>query len=347
MIFKKGEKIMFAIALPLLLLAAQAPDRNCTDDRGRDRCAAAAQQEMRALYGVPSIEELAAERVEVRRIFYVDGYGIDLLLIAFVRTPGRDPELQVHYPRREGRAAAEPLRFPVTQAVWNEVAERGATFDRSFAPIPGRSGSTCLHSWVYTIEAAEPSRRSGTPFGVRRKVEDACEQGPAQAYAHDIQRIALALVPHCVALDGDQHRNAASILSFCRLLQGDRLAAAEVARQAMAFRSLSGGADSGRIAGLFADETEIDWAGEQYRGPGYRAGAYWADRSAPRAGTTTNMTFERIEGETSAQVRLVGRIQRSLGDAIETAAVEQFWGRDVNGAMRIERATIGSWERRP
>jgi len=162
-----------------------------------------------------------------------------------------------------------------------------------------------------------------------------------------MQRIALPLLPHCAALDPGQHRNAASILSFCRLLQGDRLAAAEVANIAMAFRSLRGSADSGRIAGLFAEETAIDWAGEQYRGPGHRAGEYWASRSAPSAGTTTNMAFERFEAQAGARVRVVGRLSRSLGSAIETAAVEQTWGRDVNGVMRIERATVGPWRGRP
>jgi hypothetical protein len=338
---------MLAAALSFLLLAAQAqPDRNCTDDRNRDRCGESSQQEMRALYGVQSIEELAASRTEVRRIFYVDGYGNDLVLIAFVRAPGRDPELQVHHPRREGRPTAEPFRVPVTQAAWNEVAERGSTFERRFAPIPGRSDMICLHSWVFTIEAAEPSRFAARPFGIRRKVEDACNSGPGQAYAQEVQRIALPLVPHCAALDPDQHRNAASILSFCRLLKGDRLAAAEVANGAMAFRSLGGSADSGRIAGRFAEETAIDWAGEQYRGPGHRAGEFWASRSAPSAGTVTNMSFERIEGETGARVRVVGRLSRSLGDANETAAVEQIWVRDINGAMRIERATVGPWQRR-
>jgi hypothetical protein len=150
-----------------------------------------------------------------------------------------------------------------------------------------------------------------------------------------------------VALDPNQHRNPASILSFCTLLHGDRLAAAEVANSAMTFGSLRGSADSGRISGLFADETAIDWAGEQYRGPGHRAGEFWASRSAPSAGTTTNMGFERFEGETGARVRVVGQLSRSLGDAIETAAVEQIWGRDVNGVMRIERATVGPWGRRP
>ena len=338
---------MLAAALSMLLAAAQTQgNANCADDRGRDRCAASAQQEMRTLYGVPSIEELAAAGAEVRRIFFVDGYGSDLVLIAFVRAPGRDPELQVHYPRQEGRTSAEPVRVAVTQAVWTEIAARGSTFDRNFAPIPGRGGSMCLHSWVYLIEAAEPSRYPGRPFGVRRKVEDACQQDPGQAYAQEMQRIALPLVPHCAALDPDQHRNAASTFSFCRRLHGDRLAAAEVANIAMAFRSLRGSADAGRIAGLFADETAIEWAGEQYRGPGYRAGEFWASRSAPRAGTVTNLALERFDGETGARVRMVGRLSRSLGNAVETAAVEQIWGRDVNGAMRLERATVGPWEMR-
>lgn len=86
--------MMAAFAALLLLATMQGeaqprPDPNCRDDRGTDRCAETEQRRMRELYGVRSIEEHQAAGDQVRRIFYVDGYGRDLILIAFVRTSGR------------------------------------------------------------------------------------------------------------------------------------------------------------------------------------------------------------------------------------------------------------------
>lgn len=347
-----------AAASLALLAAAPAsgqnrPDRNCTDDRLVDRCSAEQQRAMRGLYGVPSIEEHSAAGEEVRRIFYVDGYGRDLILIVFVRSPRRDPELRIHYPMREGAPRPEPLRAAVPQPVWNEVAERGVHFDRSFAPGPAEEPSICLHSWVFTIEAAEPTRDPRAPVEVRRKVEDACEDGPAKVYAREFARLALPLVPHCAALDSEQHRNEPAILDACRILHGDRLAAAEVMNRARAFRQLGRLHDAERIAGHFAQQPQIDWDGQTYRGPGYRAGEFWAARAVRADGGPTNMYIERVEGESGSRVRLRGLLSRSVdtpsgtATGVETATIEQIWARDVNGTMMIERATIGPWRTRP
>jgi hypothetical protein len=300
---------------------------------------------MRELYGVQSIEELAAAGTEVRRIFYVDDYERDVVLIAFVRAQGRDPELQVHYPRREADQATEPVRVLVTQDSWDEIARRGAYFDRSFQPLADPQREICIHSWVYAIEAAERSGVAGETLQTRRRVQDTCEEAPARVYGADIQRIALPLVPHCAALDREQYGNSASVLAACRKLQGDRIVAAEAMNRAMDFRHLRGPADTARIEGHFADETEIDWAGQRYRGPGYRAGEFWIARLEHAAGRPTNMYFERAEGETVNRVRVTGRLSRSLDDATESAAIEQIWVRDVNGVMQMQRATIGPWQR--
>lgn len=334
---------------------AQA-DRNCRDDRGVDRCSDEQQRRTRALYGAKSIEEHAAAGDQVRRIFYVDGYGRDLVMIAFVRTAGRDPTLSVHHPQRDGeRPRPEPIQAAVPQDVWDEVIERSEHFDRSFVPSAAPASdalSICLHSWVYTIEAVDPPQR-GRPVQVRRKSEDACEDGPGGIYAVDLQRIALRLVPHCAALDPEQHRNPASMLATCRILHGDRLAAAEVLNLADAFRQLDGPEDARQIAGHFAQEAQIDWAGTNYRGSGHRAAEFWTGRLGGSGGYPTNMYFERVVGESGSRVRLTGRLSRTAdtprGQATgsETATIEQVWVRDVNGVMQVQQATIGPWRARP
>jgi len=233
---------LLALALALAALQPAPPPRDCQDDQGTDRCAEAAQQRMRALYAVRSIEEHRAAGDQVWRIFYVDGYGRDVVLISFVRAAGHDPTMWVHFPSDQGASPSEPLQAPVPQPLWNEVRSRSENFERTFAPEPGRDPSAirlCLHGWVYAVESV--GRRLGRAEApVRRKVENACEDGPTAAYAQDIQRIALSLLPYCAALDPSHHRNPASTIAACRLLSGDRLAAAEVMNEASVFRSYEG-----------------------------------------------------------------------------------------------------------
>jgi hypothetical protein len=351
---------LFGLAISASLLAGLAaaapaggqarPDANCRDDNGTDRCAEDQQRRMRELYGAMTIEQHQAAGDEVRRIFYVDGYGRDLVLVSFLRAPGRDPELLVQLPPRGEEARPEPMRAAVPQSVWNEVIAGSRNFHRSFAPEPGSppgEASICMHSWVYTIESAERPLAS-RPATVRRKIEDACEDGPGQLYALDLQRTALSLLPHCAALAPDQHRNPASTLAACRVLHGDRLAAAEALNLAETFQRIEGPQDAARIAGLFAHQIRIDWAGQPYRGSGVQAAPFWAEQARPARGST-NLSFERVEGESADRVRMTGLLSRTTdtprGAATgnESARVELIWVRDQNGTFAVSEATVGRW----
>lgn len=333
-----------AAALCLLLLAApiaaqQRPDRNCTDDRGVDRCAAEQQRRVRALFGARSIEEHEAAGDQIRRVFYVDGYGRDMVAISFVRAPGRDPTVFVHFPRREGEPASEPLQAPVPRAVWGDVLFRSAGFDRSFVPLAPGTTSICLHSWVYTIEASDPPRH-GRPARTRRKTEDACQDGPGETYAVELERAALALLPHCAALDPEQHRNEASMLAACRTLSGDRMAAAEVLNRAGAFRRVHGPDEVNLIAGHFdLSRASVDWNGARHPA-GSGAAAFWAAKMSE--GGHTNFYVESVEGISADRVRLTGWLARGDGTR---ARVEQNWVFGTIQEYWIESATVGPFER--
>jgi hypothetical protein len=164
-----------------------------------------------------------------------------------------------------------------------------------------------------------------------------------------VQRLALGLLPHCAALDPRQHRNPATILANCQLLHGDRLAAAEVMNRLDAFRRVEGPQHVALLQGVFAHQTEIDWAGDRYSGPGYRANAFWAGKLEQPADRGTSFGVSRVIGESAHRVRVAGEMSRAAdtpqGAAMgsETASVEQIWVRDVNGEMALERATIGPW----
>jgi hypothetical protein len=135
------------------------------------------------------------------------------------------------------------------------------------------------------------------------------------------------------------------LLSTCRLLRGDRLAAAEVANLLDRFDSVERVEDSTQLQGLFAWQARIDWAGEQLAEAGGAAAA-WARKMSE--GGRTHLYWDYIEGETAERVRFVGLLSRSLeNDAgYSQARVEQIWKRD-GSSFQIERATVGAFELEP
>ncbi|HZF94656.1 MAG TPA: hypothetical protein VEZ20_07245 [Allosphingosinicella sp.] len=339
-----------AAAAPARAEQQAAPARDCSDDRGVDRCAEEQQRRTRALFGVRSIEEHRAANDEVRRVFYVDGYGRDVVAIAFVRAPGRDPKVLVHYPYRDGETPIAPLEAPVSEDVWNDVVERSANFHRSFADdrsAPSENGeiTICLHSWVYTIEAV--GRAQGIrPPQIRRKTEDACQDGPGEAFAGQLDRIARSLFPHCAGLDIDNHRNEAMVLSACRILRGDRLAAAGVLNAAEGFSNARGPDDARLLSGLFHDRATIAWGSERQVLGWAEAEAFWASRLQSGEDRAI-FYFDAVEGLSAERARLTGSLSRPSGEGYQSAEVVQIWTRDDGGDWKVREATVGPWRRGP
>lgn len=353
--------MMRSLAALLLLLLAAAPaaaqtqvDSNCADDNGVDRCATDQQRQTRALFGVRAIEEHRDAGDQVRRVFYVDGYGRDVVLISLIRAPGREPMASVHFPRREGQPARAPFEAPVPEAAWEDILRRSASFDRRFAAPPSpprRPGeeqefTMCLHSWVYTIEANDPRRRTG-PASLRRKVEDACEDGPGEAFAQELERTALQLFPACAALDPNQHRNPASQLAACATLAGDRLAAAAVMNRLNRFRNADRPDDAPLLAGLFDFEgASIDWQGTRLARPA-QPQDFWLQRMA--ADGAQGFYYESIEGLSADRVRVRGNLHRSVdapNDGPTThylAPVEMIWVYTGMREYQIESIIVGAW----
>jgi len=347
------ETALAALAALLLTGSGGAQvSAECRDDRGADRCAADQQKRVRDLFGVRSIEEHQAAGDQVRRVFYVDGYGRDLIAISFVRAPGRDPTAWLHFPTREGEPRVEPLQAAVPAAVWEEVIERSTLFDRALAPRPGDEPSICMHSWVYTIEGTDPkgAGRFAKPPPIRRTTADACTGELAGAYAREVPRLAIGLFPACAALDAGKHRNDASRLHACRILRGDRLAAAEVLNRAHAFSRVREPDDADKLDGLFGHEPVLDWNGERSEAHWEAAKNLWVAKvtAEPRP----SFYFEFVEGESGQRVRLVGYLSRTIEvpdgpDPVYRARVEQIWTYDLDREFNVASIKVGPFERQP
>lgn len=331
-------------------LAAQTIGQDCRDDAGVDRCAAQDVARTNELYGVKSIEELARTGAQVRRVFYVDGYGRDLVAISFIRDPGKDPAAFIHFPQRAGQAASS-LAAPVPNSVWSDILRRSDLFDRKLSGPISAEPKICMHAWVFRVESFDPPRADLQHSSLRRKTEDACDDGPARAYAVEVEQAALPLFPHCAHLDPRQHRNEASQLAACRLLSGDRMAAAEVMNRAVDLRRKHLGEDQKRFRGFFAHVSSIDWQGEQITMDSLKAADFWAVRLA--AAGHTNFYFDRVEGLTADRARLLGNLTRTVEqlDAERNVArtttyvapVELAWIFGPTQSWEIERAIVKPW----
>jgi len=340
-----------ALASAAAAPAQARPDPNCSDDNGVDRCATQRQAQTRALFGLRSIEQHREAGDQVRRVFYVDGYGRDMIVIALVRTPGREPMAQIHFPRRERQRATPPLEAPVSHIVWGEMLRRSASFDRSYAPRAGnpQDVSICLHSWVYTIEANDPARANLAPGSLRRKTEDSCQRGPAAEFAWDLQRAALPLFPHCDRLDPDQHRNPAAQLAACAMLTGDRMAAAEVMNRLNAFRRARRTEDGLLLQGSFAQRAQIDWNGIRSDPGDLYKGNFWLARMASEG--SPSFFVQSVEGLAADRVRVAAFLERSVDGAEGSpsthmrAPIEMIWVFGPAQQFEVESATVGAWER--
>ena len=345
-----GMTLSFPVAAPA---AAQSHiDPTCRNDPRPSQCVEAERRRMLEQYDVPSIEQRRSAGDQVRRVFYVDGYGDDLLLIEFRRARGGDPGVWVYFPRRQSEDRIEPFHASVPQEVWQDVLARSTVFDRAPVPLPvaPRTAPICLHGRRYMVEATDPLPSGGEMTTVRRAVENQCHPGLAQQYAVDVERATLPFFPPCARLASSRHGGAAAQLAACRILYGDRTAAAEVLNLAEAFQAISGPGDAGRLSRALTDAAVIDWNGERNVGGG-SAATFWATHATPSIGVT-NLIYRSVDGERADRVRLVGLLMRSVdtprgrATGSEIARVEQIWTGE-GGLFRVESATVGPWEPYP
>ncbi len=230
---------IFALLLTPAAFANAAPDDKCTDDNGLDRCDLAVQAKVRDVYGLTDISALAEQGAYVRRAMMVDGYGRDVLAVSFVRQKGMDPFVEIRGPRQKGAKMPRSVSMPIALSEWNNVTAKGSYFDRDLASKRAPNGapaplSICLHSWVVTVEAADPTRLSSNtlpaanvPREIRTKTQSACDGGLAIQYAFQLADMAYDLIPVCRSVDPEMQRNKAMALNACLGLSGDRAAAGQ------------------------------------------------------------------------------------------------------------------------
>ena len=264
-----------ALLLPLLAMAQSA---DCRDDRGQDRCAAESQSRQRAGYGVPPIEELARGKAHVLRVFFVDGYGQEAGLIAALRAPGAEPRVEVYRFRPQGVREATPMAAPLAPGEWQRLIGEARYVDRSIAAAPGPEAQICLHSWLVTVEVADPDGK------VRRRTQDACSDGPAVLFGFALARTAVAAIPACGLIKDSTTRNDVTRLASCAGMGGDRAAAAEAWNwlDASPLGGRTPPEGEQRLRYAFGREARFAWPGRPAVQGGEAAAQLWIEQRVRR-----------------------------------------------------------------
>jgi hypothetical protein len=182
------------------------------------------------------------------------------------------------------------------------------------------------------VEATDPDTRPAT----RRKTDGTCDDSLASEAAFAMAQRAYELLPHCNALSLEQYRNAAPLLSFCALLEGDRLAAAEAMNQSGKIDRIFGDPRPEELTSLVCAEATLQWPGEAPARGSEGAAEYRKRHQSEIWGTH----IARVIGENVNRVRITGRLSKRLKDSesIETAPFEQIWMReDRNFCLREMR----------
>jgi len=327
-----------AWAVVPLLAAVAPPERvpGCRDDRGQDRCAAAALADQRALYDAAPIETFAARREPIIRAFFVDGYGRDAGVVALLRPAAAEPRIEVRMPPRDGGTTRRPpLSAPISAAQWESLVYDSRFFDRMLAVQPGEQASICLHSWVVTIEASDQAGR------IRRRTEDACRGALTMDYGFVLARAAIAAIPPCALLDPERTRNDVSRLAACATLEGDRAAAALAlnAFESPWFNAPQGPDFARAIQPLFSERVDFAWPGLAPVGTAQAASEIWA-REAAR----NRFYPRRVFGETADRVRIEGEILLWQGGtgAPKSVPAMMLWTRETGAGFRLRRLESGT-----
>jgi len=303
-----------------------------------NRCDAESRRQTRTRFGVPSIEELNDSGAQVRRVFFVDGYGAEMPVITFIRAPGADPRVTVSVVREDatGRARVVELTQTLSAPVWDEVINRTELFHRALAPrtMPASDDeeealTICLHSWVTTVEATDP----GQP--VRMRTQDSCNEGLTTEAGLFLARLAYEALPYCVALELDNYRNRVAALQACAILGGDRLAAAEVLNR---IDELDEARLLAPVANAFLQHNiTVQWGADRANGS-EAAAALWDSKSEQRA----QLYYTSVTGESADRVRVTGVLYESYEDDARHAEVEQIWTREYGWRFRLSSMRVSA-----
>lgn len=342
-----GVAIGLALAIVPAALRADPPAPDpCRPHGDETACYAAHQSRYLDDFGLPTAESRAAAGDRIRRAMIFDRNWSPVVAIEFRRAAGTEPTVAIYPPRAEGAAGpAEPAyAAAVPLAEWERIGEAGRNFDRALAPVPPDlpPGTIlmCADAWLDIVETTDPEAE-GPRGRLRRRAEDTCAHGLANAYARALADAAVRLLPACGGIEGWGDFSP-RILSVCAMLGGDRMAAAEVYGR---LKDLREARDADSLRYYFAQSATLDWAGERIAGAPAIAEA-WIRRTS--ADPPSSFFPHRLVGENAGRVRVEGVLEHWIDapghdSALWVAPVSLVLVRSPARTFDITEAHVGDF----
>jgi hypothetical protein len=352
-------------ALLLSLLAAptaarSAPGEDCpTNGPEADRCMGEETRRLRAMLGLPTVAELASQGIQVRRTLLIAG-GRPLGALSFTRQMGAPPRMSLRIRALDRWKVVEQ---PIPLETWQRVLDRSLPlfedrWRRTFYRHPrddaatdaGMHGAqTCFHSWSYIVEVAE-TRGPGQP-GPGSTAGDGCTYSiETSGYTQFLTDLALELFPACRTLDVGTHGTALHRLDACARLDGDREAAVAISNTVWSLvRSREGTLRRSTLRTIFTPGIVLRRDGQEVSGREAVTNA-WRRLLVPYR--TTALSYHRIAAANGRRGELHGFVtywnfSDAAGLRAMNAPLTANFVRDRNGRFRIERMTLGAFERQP
>ncbi len=266
--------ILFLIILLSLPFAANARaqvdtviaafDRGCSDNRGNDRCDPEYHSIMRKLYGIESAKTLKSRKLDVRRVYIINGYGRDVIAVTFLRKEDGTAWVEILSPAWDLlKVQPRKLIGTLSPSDWKKVVELTSLADNAsgskvsialaLANIEEQTNDSekpitlCIHGWGAVFETASGDFYAGS-----------CKDEEGVTKAFDTLPIARAVLPECTGFQLDEFRNMASLLAECQLLGGDRYIAFEAWTLANAINQIDRqDVTRDAVASFFADKSSI------------------------------------------------------------------------------------------
>jgi hypothetical protein len=164
-------------------------------------------------FNAPPIENYVSHGAAVRRVYYHDAWGRDLLLVTFVYEPDKPPQLFIS--RRTGsHANPVPSSFHMTVPVdlWNSIVSPSDGIGDPPTPTPAPDSEiiVCADGIELILEATD-----GTAAGTRQRRTDSCVPERSFEYGETLARAAISLLSACSALPANPHAFAVKRLWVC------------------------------------------------------------------------------------------------------------------------------------
>lgn len=277
-----------------------------------------------AVYGVPPIDRMQRQGLEVRRIFWVRSDGRDAGMLTMWRRPGQTPRAVYKLPSPRRLA---PVETEIPIPLWEEIRANWRRVDMVYLRSAEQQAEEeiCFHPWLIGFEAAEPASAAG-PGLVQRRSTHVCTGSVGPDFSWWVDERVAALIPACARLTDVSHK-----LSGCASLRGNRDAASQVA--AVLARVLEpGDAEEEKLAeAAFLKTAELQrWRGLFQKHDDLNAHA------------------ERVTGRDPQLVEVRGTLrffqpaEPDKADGVEfSAPFTQIWRLGTDGKFKIDRLDVG------